>query len=406
MSGPAAATTPDTAAPGSRDRADVWVRSGYWWAFGAIGALTPFITLYYRELGLAGLQVGVLAALPAVGVAVFGPVWGALADANSNHRLVLRASLVVSALLALGLAGVSSFVPILLLAGSLAFFAAPAGALLDSYGLTIAERRGRSYGSLRVWGSLGYTAAVFVVGRLMGDRVSPLFLVAYAVCLALACASTLGLPGIGERSARPLVAGFGVLLRNRSLLVLLSTTYLISSSASVMYSFLGIHLAEMGGTAGLIGLAFALNAASELPIVAFGGWFLARLGAVRLLALAVVVYVFRMAAYSVLPAPEWVLPIQALHGLSYGAFLMASVTLAHRLAGRERAATAQALLASMSFGFGSITGAVLGGALLDRIDTVGIFRVAAAAMVVALGVWLVGARSAGIREASAEPAAA
>src|SRR5690625_638928 len=42
-----------------------------------------------------------------------------------------------------------------------------------------------------------------------------------------------------------------------------------------------------------------------------------------------------------------------------------------RLAGREQAATAQALQTAMSFGFGSITGAIVAGALLDHIGTNG-----------------------------------
>ena len=122
-------------------------------------------------------------------------------------------------------------------------------------------------------------------------------------------------------------------------------------------------LEGIGGTASLIGLAFAVSAASELPVIALGGWFLARLGAFRLAVLAIAVYAARFVAFSVITEPELVLGVQVFHGLSYGAFLMASVTLAHRLAPPGRAATAQALLTAMSFGFGSIAGSLIGGRL-------------------------------------------
>jgi PPP family 3-phenylpropionic acid transporter len=88
--------------------------------------------------------------------------------------------------------------------------------------------------------------------------------------------------------------------------------------------------------------------------------------------------------------------VQLLHGLSYGAFLMASVTLAHHIAGRGQAATAQALLTAMSFGFGSITGSLIGGALLDSIGTVGLFRGAAVLMLVTLAILLAGNRAVGL----------
>jgi MFS transporter, PPP family, 3-phenylpropionic acid transporter len=167
---------------------------------------------------------------------------------------------------------------------------------------------------------------------------------------------------------------------------------LLSSGAAIMSVLLGIHVQDLGGTASLVGLAFAVSAASELPVVAFGGWLLRRLGPRRLVALAIVVYALRFVAFSALSVPAWVVPIQALHGLSYGAFLMASVTLAHRLAGREHAATAQALLAATSFGLGSITGSLVGGALLDHVGTVGLFRGAAMLMGVTLAVLIAGER--------------
>jgi PPP family 3-phenylpropionic acid transporter len=149
------------------------------------------------------------------------------------------------------------------------------------------------------------------------------------------------------------------------------------SSVAILYGFLGIHLEELGGSANLIGAAVALGAASELPVVALSGWLLSRFGPSRLVALAIGVYAVRFVAYSAIPTAAWVLPIQLLHGLSFGAYLVASVTLAHRLAGREHAAGAQAFLAAVSFGCGTITGSLVGGALLDRVGTDGLFLGAA-----------------------------
>ena len=372
------------------------MRSGYWWSFAAIGALTPFIAPYYEQLGFSGARIGVLVALPAVAVAFLAPVWGAVSDSLSLHRLVLRVALLLTALASLALTQAASFAPMLALVALLAFFNAPVPSLMDSYGVAISERSGKSYGSLRVWGSLGYMASVFVLGRLMGEDVTRLFLVAYAAFLLLACLSTLGLPRLAGQAAGPLWGSVRAVARNRPLLALLLTTYLISSGAAAMYNYLGIHLGRLGAGSELLGDAFALSAASELPVLFFGARLLARLGASRLMGLAIAVFVVRLAAYGALPSPVWVLPVQLLHGLSFGAFLMASVTLVHGLSGRGLAATAQGLLTSMSFGFGSITGSLVGGVLLDRIGTVGLFRVAAAVMLLALGVYVASARALGI----------
>ena len=368
--------------------ADHRVGLGYLWYFAAVGAYHPFATLYVVGLGLEGFQVGLLAALPAVGVALSGPLLGAAADARAAHRGVLVAALALAAIAATVATQATAFPALLLLLGLLALAAGPVGPLLDAFAVGVGARLGRSYGALRVWGSLGYTVSALAVGRLMGERVTPLFLVAHAACLTLTLAAVAGLPAIAGREARPLLGGLGLAQRNRGLAALLLVAYLVAAGAAVMNAFLGVRLVEVGGTAGLVGLAIALGAASELPVVAFGGRLLARFGAVRLVGLAILAYAVRFVAYGEIADAAWLLPVQLLHGLSFGAFLVASVPLAARLAGPAHAAAAQALLAAASFGLGTITGSLVGGALLDRVGVAGLFRGAAAVMLLALAVLL------------------
>lgn len=358
------------------------MRGGYFWYYGAIGSYSPFATLYFKHLGFDGLQLGILAALPALAAAISGPIWGSVADALSAHRLLLRTALILCGIISLILTQASAFTSVAIIVGVFAIFQAPVAPLLDGYAVTVADRLGTSYGRLRVWGSMGYTIAVLSVGRLMGDDVSRFALAAYATCLAGGLISLIRLPVLGVRSTRPVLEGPGLLLRNRPLLILFLIAYLTASSAAVMYSFLGIHIEDLGGSANLLGIAVAIGAFCELPIVANGGWFLRRLGPARMVAMAIAVYTIRFTALGFITAPLWILPVQTLHGLSYGAFLVASVTLAHRLAGREHAAGTQALLTAVSFGLGNITGSLIGGALLDHVGTTALFR--GAAVVLAL----------------------
>lgn len=403
----AEATGRDVKLPGDPPVSAEWsragqrVRAGYFMYFGAIGALMPFAALYYRDLGFDGLQVGMLTALPSLAAALLGPLWGAVSDALGIHRWVIRGALAIAAITAFATAQASAFLPILLLIGLLSFASVPIAPLLDSYGVTVSERSGRSYGSLRVWGSIGYMAAVLVVGWLMGDDVTSLLLVAHGVLVGFALLAVFRLPKLSERRTAPLLDGLKAIMQNRPAILLLLVAFLLSVGAAVISIYLGIRIQDIGGSASQVGLAFAVASGSELPVIAASAWLLNRLGAPRLVALAIVVYAVRFIAFSVITVPEWLLPFQALHGLSYGAFMMASVTLIHRLAGQQRAATAQALLTAVSMGFGSITGSLVGGALLDYIGTVGLFRIAAVLMAITLAVLLVGVRVVGLdREAA------
>jgi PPP family 3-phenylpropionic acid transporter len=368
----------------------------YFWYYAAVGAFIPFAALYYRHLGFDGLQVGLLTALPSLGMALLGPFVGALADARNWHRFMLPVALVFSTLVAIALAQPTTFVAIFPLIGLLAITTVPIPPIMDSYALTAADGGKRSYGSMRVWGSLGYMAMTLLMGRLLGNDISPLLLYGYATALAIAIAGTLQLPPLTERRAQPLVAGLGEVLHNRPFLLLLLVAYMVTSASALLGIYMGIHLEDLGASSSLMGLAFSISALSELPIIAGAGWFLRRIGPARLLALAMLVYAIRFALVAVLNDPAWVVGTQLLHGLSYGCYLTASVTLAHRIVGRGQAATAQSLLAAVSFGLGSITGALFGGAFLDSLGTPGIFRTGALVMAVTLAFYLVANRVIGL----------
>jgi len=370
----------------------LWLRGCYFWYFAGIGCFGPYITLYYRQLQLTGPQIGLLAAILPLGVAFLAPLWGGLADTFSAHRLMLRAALLVAALAALLIARATTFGLLVPLALLLAACLAAIPALLDSYALTLSQREGLAFGQLRIWGSLGFIASVWLIARMMGASVSPLFLLAYAATLALACLATAGLPPLQGRTAAPLWHGVAGVLRNRSVLALLLSMYLVFSNATVLGSFLGIYLTELGGGVGLVGVASVIGALSELPVMAFGSRLLDRFSSRGVLLLAVGMYVLRLLCYSLPPDVSWVALIQLLHGVSFGLSLLASVTLIHELAGQERAATAQGVLGATTQGFAAVTGALLGGLLLDRVGAVNLFRVAAVGMGAALIVCLLAMR--------------
>jgi PPP family 3-phenylpropionic acid transporter len=366
--------------------------SGAYFAFYAgIACWGPYIVLYYQRLGLSGTQLGLLNAILPLGMAFLAPIWGYVADSKSAHRAILRAALLTTSLVALLLAGASSFWQVLPLIVILALFGTTASPLLDSYGVTVSARHGLSFGQLRVWGSIGYTATVWLIGYAMGGEVTYLFLLCYAGTLAITALATVGLPAQGGRSSRNRWQGATGVLRRGDMRVLLLTIFLLSASTQPIFALFGIYIRELGGGTSLLGIASAVAAVSEFPIMFLGGKLTKRVGSRRLFVVALVFYCVRLLLYTVVPSAQWAPAVQLLHGCSFGLYLMASVAMIHELVGPELAATAQGLLAS-AMAFGHMTGSLASGILLDQIGIGRVYQIAAGVVALALVVFVLGMR--------------
>ena len=379
-------------------RSALWMGAAYCAFYAGIACWGPYIVLYYQQIGLSGAQIGILNAIGPLGMAFMAPVWGYTADSRGAHRLILRVALLTTAAVALLLSAAAGFWQVLPLIVVLALVGTTASPLLDTYGVTISAKRGIGFGQLRVWGSVGYTITVWLIGAAMGGTVSRLFLWGYALTLALTLVATLGLPPQQRRAGVNRWQGAARVLRRGDMRTLLLAIFLLSASTQPVFALFGIYVKAIGGTTALVGTASAAAALSEFPIMFLGSRLTTRAGSRRLFIVALGFYCARLLLYTVVPAPEWVLAVQLLHGCSFGLYLMASVALVHELVGPDLVATAQGLLAS-AMAFGQMSGSLASGILLDQIGIVAIYRLAVGVVALAMAVFVLGMRWSGERGA-------
>jgi len=174
----------------------------YFAYFAFIGAFAPYFSLYLVSIGASAWDIAVLISLMQV-TRVFAPnFWAWFADHHGAKHALLRASLALAALAFCGTFATRSFWGLLAVLAALSFFSSAANPLLEA--TTFGHLRGRleRYGTIRLWGSVGFIAAVLAVGAAL-DRLGIAHLL-WMLLAILAAAAALAwlLPAVGgERPA-------------------------------------------------------------------------------------------------------------------------------------------------------------------------------------------------------------
>ena len=125
--------------------------------------------------------------------------------------------------------------------------------------------------------------------------------------------------------------------------------HIINRRSTIEFIFLGILIKEIGGSNALVGKAFSLGALTEIPIMLFSATLLRRFSPRVMLGFAYLLYIIRLFLFSIIPSITWVLPLNLLHGISFGLYWIATVAIANEIAPDSLKGTAQGALMSVLY---------------------------------------------------------
>jgi MFS transporter, PPP family, 3-phenylpropionic acid transporter len=374
--------------------------------FGSIGAWFPYIAVYYASIGLRLDTIGRVVALQAAVSLASAPVWGAIADQLGELRRPLAVATIGTAIAATIVAFAHD--EFLVLIGVTAFAVAGSGIvpMLDSRTVDILGADRDRYGRARAWGSVSFVVvsiAVGVVIQQFGPRALFAIYVPGILLTGLLGWTLLGGPSsAGRRLVRVTRGEILALVGRRSLAWFLAGSILFWTSLAGFTTFFSIHLVSLGAPAEVVGLAWALGALAEVPLMLTFHRIVARVGPERLLVVGVVAAAIRAAGFAVAPNLPLTLAVSPLGGIGYALFYVGTVTYVSRIAPPRLQATAQGIFSGAAFSVGTILGSALGGVLAGPFGLRGLFAACAAgaaisAVIVAVAV---SSRSSGAPAAS------
>ncbi|MEK6710329.1 MAG: MFS transporter [Nitrospinota bacterium] len=372
----------------------------YFIHFFGVGVTLPFLNVYFDAVGMKGLQLGLLNAVPRLTLGFAPPLLGALADKFRRGREVLFLGAVLSVAAAFAMWGVEGFWPLLLLA---TLYSAARGSLVpiaENVCLREIEASGAQYGRVRLWGSLGFIAAALGGGVLV-DRTSVGAMFPVLAGNGLLLIGVIAFfPREGGEARRRFRGGLMELLRNRPYMVLVGSSTLVAFSAGPFSIYFSIYLKELGQPAWVIGTAWTAGVASEIFFFIYAQALQRRVGLKAMITAGMLACALRWEMVTWTESGALLVAIQTLHGVAFGVFHAASIQYVDRLSGAATKNTAQALYSSAEIGLGVTAGGLLASWLLPQWGFTALLHIGAL-LSLAGAAWFVLALGLGREEAAA-----
>ncbi|HBX68276.1 MAG TPA: hypothetical protein DEH25_02510 [Chloroflexi bacterium] len=352
------------------------VRLYYFIVTGAGGFLIPFLSLFYQRQGLSGTQIGLLGTVGALAGMVAAPFWGRQSDRIADPRRLLQAAFLGSALVYLIISQQNMFGWLALLIGFNAILGAGIDPISDSMTLGLLKGQQKTgFGSVRLWGSLGWALTVYLSGLLIErtSLMSAFWGFALMMVLTVLVLNWLDLKSnqaTDHRSseAKPKISTrtvFALIGQDRALVGLAIALSVLWITRSGIYQFQAIYLDQLGAGESLIGLASTLGALVELPGMLLADHLIRRFGSHRVLGTMFLIYIVMFGIVALFPAIPAILFSAALGGITFSFYSVGIVVFLSERAPLGQTATILAIFTSTLRGLISLISGPLAGLVFD-----------------------------------------
>jgi len=344
-----------------------------------------------NTLGFSGGQVGNIYATMGIASLIMPAIMGIVADRWINAERVLGLSHIIGAVLLIIAAQMTDFSSLYIIILIYSMFYMPTIALNNTVSYSILEHNKfnivKAFPPIRVWGTIGFIAALWLVDGL-GWTISPmqlyiaagasLFLGIYAFTLP-ACPPENKTKGSGLVSAMGLDAL--VLFKNSKMAIFLVFSMLLGAALQITNTFGEPFLHDFDT---LFPNAFAvqhpsvlmsLSQISETLFILTIPFFLRRFGIKKVMIMSIFAWVLRFGLFGIgNPGPgfTWLLLSMVIYGMAFDFFNISGSLFVELEAEPKHRASAQGLFMLMTNGLGAFIGGTASGIVVDYFTNDGI----------------------------------
>ena len=342
-------------------------------------------------LGFTGGQVGSIYATMGVASLFMPGLMGIVADRWINAERVFGICHLIGAGLLLWASTVTDFdtLYVIMLLNAMVYM--PTIALNNAVSYKVLEQKGfnviRSFPPIRVWGTVGFIAAMWMVD-FAGWTKSALQLyisAAAAVFLGVYAFTMPKCPPAKPEGKRSIVSALGldafILFRRRQMLVFFIFAMMLGAALQITNAFGGAYLDDFKtaypGTFGVEhpNLLLSISQISETLFILTIPFFLQRFGIRTVMLISIFAWVFRFGLFAVGDpgAGLWMLVLSMIiYGMAFDFFNISGSLFVDREADSSIRASAQGLFMIMTNGLGAFVGGTVSGWVVDYFTVGGV----------------------------------
>ncbi len=360
----------------------------YFFYYATVGAFMPYWSPYLEARGFSAAQMGVAYALMGLTRSFMPIAWGWWADVTGRRITTIRWAVIVALALFLCIPFSSTIVGIgfFMLAYSIFWHA-----LLSQFEVVALSHlqpyRG-DYSRVRLWGSVGFVAAVLGLGPILDAAgILPLPWLVAALFAAMAVSAWLvpevPAPTHAAAESEPILD----VLRRPWVKALLAACLLSQLSFAPYYNFFTLFLEHHHHSRGTAGFLWALAVLAEIGLFLLMGRLISAVGARRLM---LMVLGATAARWALTPLLADSLPLLALlqlsHAMTFGAYHSLAVYYVQQYFPGSMQGRGQAFYNAAAYGVGGSVGSLASGYIWQHVSPEAVFFGAGFAAL--LGWWI------------------
>jgi len=366
--------------------------------FAGIGLIMPFLSLQFKAVGYNGVQISLLNMLSALAVILTAPQYGLIFDRSKDKRLILLISLTIATVTLFLIPYLRAFGAMLVIYTINRVIISSSITASENLSYQVsADKNGEEkagFGSLRMWGSLGFALTALLggmifqnFGLLRNSRIFLALMVATFVVLLL-------MPESIFRERRSTESGETALSTRGVIKLIAKDQYLLLTVVALaltdplfdgVRSFEPIFMEELGLPVSVIGLAATLSALLEMPMMLGADRLIERIGVQNLVIAILSFDLTRRLLVWIFPSGWVVFALNIMTAISFTLRLITTVHLINLRIPKQYTTTALTFVFNTLNGIMYILSNAISGVIYDAFGARQIYLVSATLCVIALG---------------------